>query len=82
MSIEIKISNKPIPYNKAVNIMEKRVNDIKNGKKNDLTWILEHPIIFTAGVRSKENEILDKNIEVIKTNRGGKKITLHNPGQK
>ena len=33
MSIEIKISNKPIPYNKAVNIMEKRVNDIKNGKK-------------------------------------------------
>ena len=81
MSIEIKISNKPIPYNKAVNIMEKRVNDIKNGKKNDLIWILEHPIIFTAGVRSKENEILDKNIEVIKTNRGGK-ITLHNPGQK
>ena len=80
MSIEIKISNKPIPYNKAVNIMEKRVNDIKNGK-NDLIWILEHPIIFTAGVRSKENEILDKNIEVIKTNRGGK-ITLHNPGQK
>ena len=53
----------------------------KMAKKNDLIWILEHPIIFTAGVRSKENEILDKNIEVIKTNRGGK-ITLHNPGQK
>ena len=31
--------------------------------------------------KSKQNEILDKNIKIIKTNRGGK-ITLHNPGQK
>ena len=28
-----------------------------------------------------KNDILDKNIKIIKTNRGGK-ITLHNPGQK
>ena len=28
-----------------------------------------------------KNEILDKKIKIIKTNRGGK-ITLHNPGQK
>ena len=44
-------------------------------------WILEHPITFTAGIRSNKNEILDKKIHLIKTNRGGK-ITLHNPGQK
>ena len=44
-------------------------------------WILEHPTTYTGGLRSKESEILDKNIEIIKTNRGGK-ITLHNPGQK
>ena len=43
--------------------------------------ILEHPTIFTSGIRSKDNEILDKKIKIIKTNRGGK-ITLHNPGQK
>ena len=28
----------------------------------------------------KQNEIIDKKIKIIKTNRGGK-ITLHNPGQ-
>ena len=44
-------------------------------------WILEHPITFTAGIRANPNEILDKKIKVINTNRGGK-ITLHNPGQK
>ena len=81
MSIEIKISNKLIPYNKAINIMEKRVDDIKKGKKNDLIWILEHPTVFTAGIRSNKNEILDKKIKIIETNRGGK-ITLHSPGQK
>ena len=81
MSIEIKISNKLIPYNKAINLMEKRVADIKKGKKNDLIWILEHPTVFTAGIRSNKNEILDKKIRIIRTNRGGK-ITLHSPGQK
>ena len=33
MNIEVKISNKPIPYKKAFNTLEKRVKDIKNGKK-------------------------------------------------
>ena len=61
--------------------LEKRVNDVKNGTKKELIWILEHPITFSSGIRSKESDILDKRIKVIKTNRGGK-ITLHNPGQK
>ena len=41
---------------------------------------LEHPTTYTAGIRSKNDEILNKSIKIIKTNRGGK-ITLHNPGQ-
>ena len=81
MSIEVKISKKRVNYKKAMNILEKRVENVKKGLKKELIWILEHPTTFTGGVRSKENEILDKNITVIKTNRGGK-ITLHNPGQK
>ena len=81
MSIEVKISKKKIPYKKAMLTLEKRVENVKKGLKKDLLWILEHPTTFTGGIRSKENEILDKRIKVIKTNRGGK-ITLHNPGQK
>ena len=41
---------------------------------------MEHNEIFTAGTSYKENEILDKSINLIKTNRGGK-ITFHSPGQ-
>ena len=81
MSIEVKISKNIIPYKKAMIILEKRVEDVKKGLKKEFIWILEHPTTFTGGIRSNKNEILDKKIKVIKTNRGGK-ITLHNPGQK
>ena len=81
MSIEIKLSKKPIQYEKAMLFLNKRVQDIKNGDNKELIWILEHPKTYTAGVSFKKNEIIDKKIKLIKTNRGGK-ITLHNPGQK
>ena len=79
MDIEFKISKKPVNYNKAFKLLEKRVNIVKAGGR-ELVWFLEHPTTYTAGIRSKNNEILDKSINVVKTNRGGK-ITLHNPGQ-
>ena len=79
--VEVKISKKPIKYKKALKYLEKRVVEVQTQDKNELLWILEHPKTYTAGIRSSENEILNKKIKVIKTNRGGK-ITLHNPGQK
>ena len=63
-----------------MNILNKRVQDVKENKNRELLWILEHPLTYTAGITYDENEILDKKISFIKTNRGGK-ITLHNPGQ-
>ena len=81
MSIEIKISKKRIPYKMAMLYLNKRVEEVKNGKNRELLWILEHPTTYTAGVSFNKKEIIDKKIRIIKTNRGGK-ITLHNPGQK
>ena len=81
MSIEIKISNKPVSYKKAMLFLNKRVEEVKFGKNKEIVWILEHPTTYTAGVSFNKNEILDKKIVVVKTNRGGK-ITLHNPNQK
>jgi lipoyl(octanoyl) transferase len=81
MAIEVKKSRKLIDYNLALKFLEKRVEDVINGKKAELLWILEHKPIFTAGTRSKENEILNKTISVSTTSRGGK-ITYHGPGQK
>ena len=80
MNIEIKKSIKPIKYDFAIKILEERLLDISNNKKNDLIWFLEHDEIYTAGSNYKEEEILNKNIKLIKTNRGGK-ITYHGPGQ-
>ena len=81
MSIEIKISKKRISYKKAMLFLSKRVEEVKNGDNRELIWVLEHPKTYTAGVSFKQNEIIDKKIKIIETNRGGK-ITLHNPGQK
>ena len=60
--------------------MEKRLLDIHEKKFRELIWVLEHNDIYTAGTSYKENEILDKSIKILKTNRGGK-ITYHGPGQ-
>ena len=81
MNIEVKISKKKINYEKAMKILENRVKKVINGEKPELLWILEHNTIYTGGTNYKENEILNKNIKVFKTNRGGK-ITCHGPGQK
>ncbi len=80
MNIEIKKSQKPVKYEDALKFMEKRVLDIHQKKSNDLIWTLEHEELYTAGTSSKDDEIIDKSIKVLKTNRGGK-ITYHGPGQ-
>ena len=80
MNIDIKKSIKPINYFDAINLLEKRLEDLYKNKDKELIWTLEHNEIFTAGTSYKENEILDKSINLIKTNRGGK-ITCHAPGQ-
>ena len=78
--IEIKKSIKPIKYEYAISLLEKRLDEIHAKKRNELIWILEHKEVYTAGTNYKENELLDKSLNLVKTNRGGK-ITYHGPGQ-
>ena len=80
MNIEIKKSIKPVKYESAIDFLETRLLDINNNQANELIWILEHEEIYTAGTSYNENEILNKKIDLIKTNRGGK-VTYHGPGQ-
>ena len=81
MNIEVKNSVKSIDYSKSMKILEKRAHDVFLGKKDELLWVLEHNPVYTAGASSKNTDLLDKSIKVIKTNRGGKH-TYHGPGQK
>ena len=80
MPIEIKKSQNPVKYEDAISFMEDRLKEIDLKKVDDLIWVLEHDHIYTSGTSYNENEIIDKSINIIKTNRGGK-ITYHGPGQ-
>ena len=80
MNLEIKKSIKPVNYFDAINLLESRLNELYENKGKELIWTLEHNEIFTAGSSYKEDEIIDKSIKILKTNRGGK-ITYHGPGQ-
>ena len=80
MNIEIKKSKNPIKYDDAIRYMENRLNEVNQKSSKELIWLLTHDDIYTAGTSYKENEILDKSIKIVNTNRGGK-ITYHGPGQ-
>ena len=81
MNIKIKISRKPVEYDKAISYLEKKVQSLNGQNENELLWILSHPNTYTAGISTSSDEIIDKSIKIINTNRGGK-ITWHGPGQK
>jgi len=81
MNIEVKNSMKPIDYAKSMKILEKRVQDVLLKKKEELLWILEHKTVYTAGTSANEKDLIDKDLSIFKTNRGGK-YTVHSPGQK
>ena len=81
MGIEVKNSVKAVDYTKSMQILEQRVQNILSGKKDEFLWIVEHSPVYTAGTSSTNSDLLDKRVNVIKTNRGGKH-TCHGPGQK
>ena len=82
MNIEIKNEYELVEYEKSLEFMKLRVDEIINNSKTELLWFLNHDHIYTQGTSSSNNEILKKNnIRIIKTNRGGK-TTYHGPGQR
>ena len=70
MTIKIKISKKPVEYRKAIKLLENNVSKMSvNSDIPELIWVLKHNNTFTGGTSYIENDILDKSLEVIKTNR-------------
>ena len=80
-NIEFIQSKNPILYNQALAFMEARVSCVKNNKKNEMVWFLEHPSVYTSGSGIFIKESFINNIPVYNTGRGGK-ITWHGPGQR
>jgi lipoyl(octanoyl) transferase len=79
---EWKISKGLTPYEDALELMEKRVMDIRMGNEPELVWFVEHPPLYTAGTSSKETDLLSPDkFPVYDAGRGGQ-YTYHGPGQR
>ena len=67
-------------YNDSLKLMEQTVDKIINGEP-EIIYLLEHEDVYTAGTSYKPEELLNNNIPVIYTGRGGR-FTYHGPGQR
>ncbi|MES0491733.1 MAG: lipoyl(octanoyl) transferase LipB [Leptospirales bacterium] len=67
-----------IEFAESLKLMEEKFNEAVQQKKTYLTGC-QHPLVYTAGLKSEPAHILEK-IPVIKVRRGGS-VTVHNPGQ-
>lgn len=71
-----------IDYHNALKMMEQRLSDVIEGKKDEAIFLLEHQDVYTAGTSHHKNELINNNkIPVIYSGRGGK-FTYHGPGQR
>ena len=82
LEVEWKKSAGLVPYEQAVEWMERRVAQIIAGEASEVIWLLEHPPLYTAGTSSDEKDLIDPNrFPVFKAQRGGQ-YTYHGPGQR
>jgi lipoyl(octanoyl) transferase len=80
--VEWAVSEGLVGYEAAVAAMEARAAAIAAGEAAELVWLLEHPPLYTAGVSSKDGDLLDAGrFPVHRTGRGGQ-FTYHGPGQR
>lgn len=76
------ISNGYVDYERALDVMSRRVAAIREGKARELVWLLEHPPLYTAGTSAREEDLLDpRGLPIFRTARGGR-FTYHGPGQR
>ena len=81
-AVEWAVSDGYVGYEAAVAAMEARAAAIATGEAGELVWLLEHPPLYTAGVSSKDGDLLDAaRFPVHRSGRGGQ-FTYHGPGQR
>jgi lipoyl(octanoyl) transferase len=81
-SVEWRTSDGLVPYQEAVEAMERRVAEIRAGHAAELVWLVQHPPLYTAGASAKPEDLIDPDrLPVYRTGRGGE-YTYHGPGQR
>ena len=80
--VEWVVADGYVDYPEAIAFMEARAAAIAAGEARELIWLLEHPPLYTAGVSSKDDDLLDAGrFPVHRSGRGGQ-FTYHGPGQR
>jgi lipoyl(octanoyl) transferase len=80
--IEWRIGDGLVPYADSLREMEARAAAVRDGKANELIWLLEHPPLFTAGTSADPTELFNPmDFPVFEAGRGGR-YTYHGPGQR
>ncbi|MEQ1719079.1 MAG: lipoyl(octanoyl) transferase LipB [Hyphomicrobium sp.] len=81
-SVDWAISDSPVDYPRALEIMAARANAIREGSAGELVWLLEHPALYTAGTSARAEDLIEPNrLPVFDAGRGGQ-FTYHGPGQR
>jgi lipoyl(octanoyl) transferase len=76
------VSSGYVGYPQALAAMEARAEAIAEGRAGELVWLLEHPPLYTAGVSSRPDDLLEPDrFPVYEAGRGGQ-YTYHGPGQR
>ena len=71
-----------VPYDLAVETMEREAAAIAAGTADELVWLLEHPPLYTAGTSADAADLVEPDrFPVFQTGRGGE-YTYHGPGQR
>lgn len=80
--IDLRISDRLVPYEEAHDFMEDLVAKIFAGEAREMIWLLQHPPLYTAGTSAKPDDLVDPNrFPVHDIGRGGE-YTYHGPGQR
>jgi lipoyl(octanoyl) transferase len=81
-SMEWRIDDRPVDYEAALAVMDRRVAAIREGSAPELAWLLEHPPLYTAGTSAQPADLLAPGrFPVYRSGRGGQ-YTYHGPGQR
>ena len=76
-----RIADSLVPYEEAVENMEREVASIADGG-DELVWLVEHPPLYTAGTSADTKDLVQPDrFPVFATGRGGE-YTYHGPGQR
>jgi lipoyl(octanoyl) transferase len=79
--VEWRLSERLVPYDEALAVMEARAAAIAEGTAPELVWLIEHPPLYTAGTSAKPAELIEARFPVFTAGRGGQ-FTYHGPGQR